>query len=104
MKLKIHRFSLNGAFDSWIYSYLFRFSVCRTTGKVLPIGGVKEKTIAAKRSGVELVILPEGNRKDWEELADHIKEGIEVHFVNHYIDVCVFCLVVHIWIRSRKSD
>ena len=57
------------------------------TGKVLPVGGIKEKTIAAKRSNVECVILPEGNRKDFDELQDFIKEGLEVHFVSDYKDV-----------------
>lgn len=54
------------------------------TGKVLPVGGIKEKTIAARRSNVDCIILPEGNRKDFDELQDFIKEGLEVHFVNDY--------------------
>ncbi|XP_065836986.1 lon protease homolog, mitochondrial-like isoform X2 [Oscarella lobularis] len=57
------------------------------TGKVLPVGGIKEKTIAAKRDGVKHVILPAGNRRDYEELADYIKSDIEVHFVERYEDV-----------------
>ncbi|XP_046838988.1 lon protease homolog, mitochondrial-like [Xenia sp. Carnegie-2017] len=57
------------------------------TGKVLPVGGIKEKTIAARRSNVECIMLPEGNRKDFEELQDFIKNGLEVHFVNDYRDV-----------------
>lgn len=40
------------------------------TGKVLPSGGVKEKTLAARRSGVKHILFPEGNRRDWEELTD----------------------------------
>ena len=40
------------------------------TGKVLPIGGVKEKTLAARRSGVKHLIFPEGNRRDWDELTE----------------------------------
>jgi ATP-dependent Lon protease len=54
------------------------------TGKVLPIGGVREKVIAAKRSGITTICLPMDNLKDWDELAEYIKEGIEVHFVDHY--------------------
>lgn len=46
------------------------------TGKVLPIGGVKEKTLAAKRSGVRHILFPEGNRRDWEELAE-VREGCD---------------------------
>uniref|UniRef100_A0A914WW97 Lon protease homolog, mitochondrial n=1 Tax=Plectus sambesii TaxID=2011161 RepID=A0A914WW97_9BILA len=57
------------------------------TGKVLPVGGIKEKIIAAQRVGVTLVILPEENRKDYTDLPDYITKGLEVHFVNHYEDV-----------------
>ena len=57
------------------------------TGRVLPIGGVKEKTIAAKRVGIQELIFPEENRKDFEELADYIKEGLKVHYVEEFDDV-----------------
>ena len=57
------------------------------TGIVMPIGGVKEKTIAARRSGVTTILFPEGNKKDWDELSDDIKEGLEVHFVSTYDEV-----------------
>lgn len=56
-------------------------------GKVLPVGGIKEKIIAAKRIGVNCIILPEENRKDFTELADYITSGLEVHFVSNYEDV-----------------
>ncbi|XP_061681769.1 lon protease homolog, mitochondrial [Syngnathoides biaculeatus] len=54
------------------------------TGKILPVGGIKEKTIAARRAGVTCIILPAENRKDFSDLPDYITEGLEVHFVNHY--------------------
>ncbi|XP_074492983.1 lon protease homolog, mitochondrial [Sebastes fasciatus] len=54
------------------------------TGKILPVGGIKEKTIAARRAGVTCLILPEENRKDFSDLPDYIREGLEVHFVDHY--------------------
>ncbi|EAT14382.1 endopeptidase La [Desulfuromonas acetoxidans] len=57
------------------------------TGQVLPIGGVKEKTIAARRSGLKILIFPESNRKDFEDLPDYLREGIEVHFAKTYRDV-----------------
>ncbi|XP_004632837.2 lon protease homolog, mitochondrial [Octodon degus] len=57
------------------------------TGKILPVGGIKEKTIAAKRAGVTCIILPEENKKDYYDLADFITEGLEVHFVEHYNQV-----------------
>jgi hydrogenase small subunit len=52
----------------------------------MPIGGVKEKTIAAKRASVKNLIFPEKNRKDFEELPDHIKKGIIPHFVESFDD------------------
>nr|WP_320049895.1 endopeptidase La [uncultured Desulfuromonas sp.] len=57
------------------------------TGQVLPIGGVKEKTIAARRSGLKVLIFPESNRKDFDALPDYLREGIEVHFAKTYRDV-----------------
>ncbi|XP_071118803.1 lon protease homolog, mitochondrial-like [Haliotis cracherodii] len=57
------------------------------TGKVLPVGGIKEKTIAAKRVGVTCIILPAENKKDFSDLPEYITEGLEVHFVNHYKEV-----------------
>ncbi len=57
------------------------------TGKVLPIGGLKEKVIAARRVGVNVLIFPKENKSNFEELADYLKEGLEVHFVDHYDEV-----------------
>ncbi|MEN8728189.1 MAG: endopeptidase La [Desulfuromonadales bacterium] len=57
------------------------------TGRVLAIGGIKEKTIAARRSGLKILVFPEDNRKDYEELPDYLKEGLEVHFVRTFNDV-----------------
>lgn len=57
------------------------------TGKVLPIGGVKEKTIAARRVGISELIFPEDNRKDFEDLPDYIREGINVHFAKDFDEV-----------------
>ncbi|CAH9087478.1 unnamed protein product [Cuscuta europaea] len=56
-------------------------------GKILPIGGVKEKTIAARRSDVKTIIFPEANRRDFDELASNVKEGLEVHFVEDYSQI-----------------
>ncbi|KAJ4886115.1 hypothetical protein Rs2_25863 [Raphanus sativus] len=57
------------------------------TGRILPIGGVKEKTIAARRSQVKMIIFPEANRKDFDELPENVKEGLDVHFVDEYEQV-----------------
>ncbi|XP_023179169.2 lon protease homolog, mitochondrial isoform X2 [Drosophila hydei] len=56
-------------------------------GKVLTVGGIKEKTIAARRSGVTCLILPADNKKDFEELPSFITDGLEVHFASEYEDV-----------------
>jgi ATP-dependent Lon protease len=57
------------------------------TGRILPIGGVREKLVAAKRSGLKTIILPKGNLRDIDELHPRVKEGIELHFVEHYDEV-----------------
>lgn len=58
------------------------------TGKILPIGGVKEKVIAAKRSGLNKLIFPKENQKDYDELPAYIKKGFKkVYFVDHYEEV-----------------
>lgn len=56
-------------------------------GKVLPVGGIKEKTIAAKRAGVTTLILPIANQRDFEELDEYLREGLDVHFADYYDDV-----------------
>lgn len=56
-------------------------------GKVLAIGGVKEKTMAATREGIKKLIFPYANEKDIKKLPDFIREGIEFHFVKEYKEV-----------------
>ena len=51
-------------------------------GRVLPIGGLKEKVLAAKNAGIKKVIVPIDNQKDIEEISDEIKEGVEIIFVD----------------------
>ncbi|MAD46519.1 MAG: endopeptidase La [Oceanospirillaceae bacterium] len=57
------------------------------TGQVLPVGGIREKVIAARRSKIYEVILPEANRRDYEELPEHIRQGMTAHFAQKYQDV-----------------
>jgi ATP-dependent Lon protease len=57
------------------------------TGRVLPIGGLKEKLVAARRSGVKTLIFPKDNVRDYDELPDYIKKGLTIHFVEHYDEV-----------------
>merc|ERR1719231_1336311 len=57
------------------------------TGRVLPIGGVKEKTIAARRAGVRHVVFPKANERDYTELPEILKEDLTPHFAQTYDDV-----------------
>lgn len=57
------------------------------TGKVLAIGGVKEKLIAARRSKVKVLVFPKDNQRDYDELPKYLKKGLKVHFVEHYDEV-----------------
>jgi len=57
------------------------------TGQVLPVGGIREKVIAAKRVGLTELILPAANKPDFERLPDYVRAGLTVHFAKHYKDV-----------------
>ena len=52
-------------------------------GKVMPVGGIKEKLIGAMRAGVQKVLLPQQNRKDVKDLPQEVKDGLEIVFVGH---------------------
>ncbi len=56
-------------------------------GLVLPVGGIKEKVLAAKRAGIRTVILPKKNEKDLEEIPSHLKKGLKFHFVERMDEV-----------------
>lgn len=57
------------------------------TGEVLPVGGIREKLIAARRLGIKDVILPEGNRRDVSELPKHIVADLKIHHASDYDQV-----------------
>ncbi len=57
------------------------------TGEVFPVGGIREKVIAAKRAGLRELILPADNRGDFEEIPDYIRKGIKVHFAKQFKEV-----------------
>jgi ATP-dependent Lon protease len=61
-------------------------------GKVLPVGGIKEKILAAKRSGITTIILSEDNRKDIEEIKDVYLKGLKMVYVKEMIEVIEFAL------------
>lgn len=57
------------------------------TGRILPVGGIKEKFVAAKRAGLKMLILPKDNTRDYAELPEYVKKGLPVQFVDHYDEV-----------------
>ena len=62
-------------------------------GNVLPIGGVKEKVLAAHRAGIKKVILPEQNRKDLEDIPENVRKELEFHFVSRVGEVIELALL-----------
>ena len=57
------------------------------TGNVLPVGGIREKVVAAKRNGVKEIILPEANKNDYDKIPAKIKKGLNIHFVRKMSEV-----------------
>jgi ATP-dependent Lon protease len=57
------------------------------TGRILGVGGIREKLIAARRSGLTALIFPKDNQRDYDELPDYLKKDLEVHFVEHYDEI-----------------
>ncbi len=57
------------------------------TGEVFPIGGVREKLIAARRAKIKEIILPEDNRGDFDEVPEHVRTGLTVHFASRFEDI-----------------
>ena len=54
------------------------------TGEVFPIGGVREKLVAARRASIKEIILPEDNRGDFEEVPEHVRKGLTIHFASRF--------------------
>lgn len=69
------------------------------TGRILPVGGVREKILAARRAGVRTVLLPAHNAKDLEDLPADVRRDLRFHFVEHLADV-----VPHLFPRKTESD
>jgi ATP-dependent Lon protease len=65
-------------------------------GQVLPVGGVKEKVLAAHRAGIKTIILPDWNRKDLEDIPKKVEKDIKFHFVDKMLDV------IHIALANKK--
>ncbi|CAK7266743.1 ATP-dependent Lon protease pim1 [Sporothrix epigloea] len=78
---------LSLAFDHSIDPTVAMTGELTLTGKVLRIGGLREKTIAARRAGCKTIVFPDDNMSDWLELPENIKEGIDGRPVKYYSDV-----------------
>ncbi|OAX81931.1 ATP-dependent protease La [Emergomyces africanus] len=78
---------LSLAFDHPLDPTIAMTGELTVTGKVLRIGGLREKTVAARRAGAKSIIFPADNMSDWLELPENIKEGISGHPVNWYSEV-----------------
>ena len=74
-------------FDTPLKAGLAMTGELTLTGVVLPIGGVKEKTIAARRAKISELVFPADNQEDFEDLDDSVREGITAHFVKKLEDV-----------------
>ena len=70
-------------------------------GRVLPIGGLKEKLLAAKSAGIKTVLVPEENQADVEELSAEITKGMEILFVESMDEVLEQALV---WAEFRSKN
>jgi ATP-dependent Lon protease len=72
-------------------------------GDVLPVGGLNEKLLAAKRLGITEIILPDKNRKDIGELQPELMEGLNLHFVRRVRDVLNLAMVESPFVRTRRN-
>ncbi|MFN5620385.1 MAG: endopeptidase La [Flavobacteriales bacterium] len=70
-----------------VKKYLAMTGEITLRGKVLPVGGIKEKILAAKRAGIKEIILSERNRKDIDEINERYVKGLKFHFVNEMYEV-----------------
>ena len=61
-------------------------------GQVLPVGGIKEKVLAAHRAGIKTIVMPKWNEKDLEDISEKVKKEIDFHFVDKMMDVLKIAL------------
>jgi ATP-dependent Lon protease len=62
------------------------------TGLILPIGGLKEKTIAARRNRAKHIVIPKQNERDLDLIPDYVRNGIEFHLVERFEEVLALAL------------
>ena len=72
-------------------------------GEVMPIGGLKEKLLAARRGGIKTVLIPEENRRDLKEVPDNIKDALDIRPVKWIDEVLDAALVEKAEVESGES-
>ena len=100
--------TMASALISLIFDTPFQAGIAMTgeltlTGIVLPIGGVKEKTIASRRAKIKNLIFPADNQEDFEDLDESVREGINAHFVKKLEDVLVIGFPNLKWKQVHKK-
>jgi len=72
-------------------------------GRVLPVGGIKEKVLAAARAGIKEVLLPEHNRKDWAEVPEEVRAKMKVHFLRRISELLPLALAAAPATKPKKG-
>ena len=78
---------LSAFLDKKVHNTIGMTGEITLTGKVLAIGGIKEKTISAFNAGIKTIFLPKENEKDEDEIPDEIKDHIKIIYVENYIEI-----------------
>jgi ATP-dependent Lon protease len=73
------------------------------TGEVFPVGGIREKLIAARRAGIKEIILPADNQGDFEEVPEHVRKGLTVRFATRFADVAPLLFKEDKPVRAKKA-
>jgi ATP-dependent Lon protease len=85
-----------------VKDYLSMTGEITLKGNVLPVGGIKEKVLAAARAGIREVILPERNRDDADQLPDEIRKKLKIHFATHVDQVLKIALQTKVHARASR--
>ena len=62
-------------------------------GRVLPVGGIKEKVLAAHRAGIKTILLPKENKRDYTEIPENVRQNLEFIWVEHLDEVLAQALI-----------
>ena len=90
--MAVAKHDFQGILPHWFDGSNGRGGEITLRGEVLPIGGLKEKLLAALRGGIKHVLIPHDNVKDLEEIPQNVKEGLEIHAVKWIDEVLNFGL------------